>query len=565
MDYEIIYNINPSHNLMDKTTSDNGTNLTGRYVSHGGEKNLFVKYNTGQGSVELVDYMGGDDMVARVATAGYGPSVFPENPSLPDFLSYITDRGITTPFKSVHLKLKVASPIRSAIPFVYSDTANVNEYSGRYSIMPESAIMPAIERIMEHDVSSDDAVTILKMLSETRDASLEAYKQMIGLDFARELSRSVLGINNDTHFYWKNDLHSISELVKKSRKRYPASSPERENVEALAEIAESLSPLAWKALMTNGETNISLSYPKDADIVDNPPRPPNWQPSHTQRDISEGLEEKLFVPIRVLDHGFVQAVDYMGNDNSPAQAARVSYGKGTKTLLDDIKLARSLVRDEHTSPIEMIELAYEFSAPFFTDPRQAGRHRTLDVNGFMETWPMGNVFYIPDELQFKLQDRMNRQGRGEDMLPDNILRTRELLHDTLNEQVRVANTLHSMGISDDIIRDMKGVGFYTTGWRTGDAHNLIKFFRLRSDPHAQFEVREYSKAVETLLEAQAPEIYRAAKDYVIDSVRFSVPEQKHFSLLENDEFSTIKKDGKKVLNRAGRQFRSKLLRIIGEE
>jgi len=108
----------------------------------------------------------------------------------------------------------------------------------------------------------------------------------------------------------------------------------------------------------------------------------------------------------------------MGDDSSFAQAARTSYGKGTKKLQDDKNLIKSLIRDLHTTPIEMAELAFESKSPVFSDPRQLGRHRTLEQHGFMGYTPIGSQFYFPSDSEFKHQDRLNRQGRGKEMSPE---------------------------------------------------------------------------------------------------------------------------------------------------
>lgn len=497
--------------FMEYTNNPHGISITKRYVSPGGEKELFTPYNTRHGNIELVDYMGGDDTVVRVATAGHGTSIFPEYPDTDDFIAHLNSSRMLAPFKSVQLKLKFMCPIRAAIPFVYDSAASVNEYSGRYSVMPETAGIPIIEQIIENVNDNSEASRLLDDIKGIREESLSAYQDLISMDFARELARTVLGPNNDTMFFWKNDLVSIARIVSEGRKKYHNNSIEREYIESLGEIASKVAPMSWDTLMNDDNIILSLTYPRDKDIVDSPLSSPGWAPKETIRETSLGLEEKLFVPIEVLDHGLIQAVDYMGNDSSPAQAARVSYGKGTRVLSDDVKLVKSLVRDAHTSPLEMIELAYEFRAPLFTDPRQIGRHRTLDMNGFMEAWPLGNNYYMPLESEMKYQDRINRQGRGKDMNSEDKDNTIRVLSDILDKQVSMTESLYDKGVPEDIIRDIKGVGFYTKGWRTGDALNLLRFFQLRSDPHAQYEVRKYSLALEEIMQSHIPHIYDAAR------------------------------------------------------
>ena len=416
-----------------------GNNLTKRYVSSGGEKALFNKYDAGNtGSVELVDYMGGDETVERVATAGHGREIFPEQIDQKDFIYHLGYRNILPPFKSVQFKFVVQSPIEVALDFVYEPSVNVNEYSLRYSQALESSHITSFKELAEH-MSLEEAERFYELIKKSREKSFTGYAELTGgeIDMARELARSGLGIDQDTRYFLKIDLVSLANFSKRMRVK-TRSSLSLEYLNIIEKIASNVAPFSWNILRSRGFTGYyikDLSMPRDNLIVDSSLSHTSWDERETKRVIVPALEEKLFVVKSVLDHGEFQIVDYMGDDNSMAQAARVSYGEGTKTLQDNSNLIKSLIRDKHTSPIEMAEIAFESKVPVFSDPRQAGRHRTLDWHGFMGYVPIGDEFYFPDDSQFKHQDRINRQGRGKEMDDEERERAKVILMNTFRDQL----------------------------------------------------------------------------------------------------------------------------------
>lgn len=253
--------------------------------------------------------------------------------------------------------------------------------------------------------------------------------------------------------------------------------------------------------------------------------------SKTLRPVSEGAEKWMGVPIECLDHGFVYLVDYMGNDQSIVEAARVSYGKGTKTVNEDRGLIRYLRRHWHTTPFEMVELKFHAKMPIFV-ARQWIRHRTASVNEYSGRYSeMLNEFYLPDVSVLKKQSKSNRQGRGEDLSPAQQKRVIEVLkndyersylnyQDFLSEDVNLARELSRIGLS---------VANYTQWYWKINLHNLMHFLKLRMDPHAQHEVRVFAEAIAKILKDAMPLAYEAFNDYVLESMQLSGLERKVLS------------------------------------
>ncbi|MCH7568786.1 MAG: FAD-dependent thymidylate synthase [Nanoarchaeota archaeon] len=516
----------------DEERAPYGISLTKRLVSDGGENELFRSYGIdGHGSLELVDYMGGDEMVERVATAGHGREIFLENPESHDFLHNLVASGISEPFTSVQLKFSFQSPIDTALTFVYFPEISVNEYSGRYSLMLDSALplnhmrVASMLRSRNH-TWYERASEIESLLGESRRRAVGAYKELIDVDLARELARSVLGIDNDTRYFWKVNLLSLANFVREQRKRLPSENHARSYLEQVACIAGKVAPLSWSALMEQPLKGISLTMPSDDEIVDGPLCSPSWEAKSTRRISVTTMEDILFVSREVLDHGMIQAVDYMGDDNSLAEAARTSYGVGTVTLQDNINLIMSLTRDDHTTPIEMSQNAVEMKTPVFVDPRQAGRHRTLKNHGFMGITPIGSEFYFPGDREFKYQDRLNRQGRGRDMDDEDRSVAIDNLRSAFEDELKTAMRVRELGASEELVRMAKGVDFYTRRWRTGDTHNWRHFLMLRLDPHAQMEIRAYAEHIADFQRAHTPVAYEAFETYTLKGMRISSKEIK---------------------------------------
>lgn len=521
---ECLNNINVIFLMEKETEAPFGINETKRYVSSGGEEILFDQDLIGDaGLVELVDYMGGDGTVERVAIGGYRREIFPEKPSRFDLIGHLAASGIYQPFSSVQLKMHVQSPIEAALTLVYDLGVSVNEYSGRYSEMMDTSWRPSKKWIKEKlsgDQVDGRANQILEIFNKGRRETFTNYRELLGIDMARELARSGLGIDNDTAYFLKMNLNTAARIVRQGRMRFGESDLTRDYIESVADIASRVAPDSWNALMDNPK-KIELTMPRDVDIVDNDLRPASWDVGNTKRVIVPDLEEHMFEISEFSGLGQFQVVDYMGDDSSFAQAARVSYGAGTKKLSDDHDLTKSLIRDLHTSPIEMAELAMESRNQVFSDPRQAGRHRTLDDHGFMGYTPIGNLFYVPDDSQFKYQDRVNRQGRGNEMDPEDLKKAKANFISDKENQLATVSRLEDLGAPEDLIRAAKGVGFYTNRWRTGDVHNLGHFLMLRLDVHAQKEVRDYAEQINWAMSLHTPIAHTAIQNNVINGMRLS--------------------------------------------
>ncbi len=561
------------------------SNLTKRHVSSEGEKVLYHEYSIGNhGKLTLVDYMGGDPTVERAATLGHGRAIFPEKPEQQDFINHLFAKGIYDPFKSVQLKFLITSPIATALHIVYEKTASVNEYSGRYSEMLDTSYTPSLKALVQRLGTldaSERAKKITEIFVEGRKQSYEHYRGLVEIGMARELARMGLGTDNDTRYVWKIDLFSLANFVKRNQKLLGYDDPALDYIEQIAALASHVAPDSWRALILEPMNPLRLTSPSDDKIVDPSLSPASWQPQKTRRAIAPGLEGILFQVKTFLDYGEFQVIDYMGDENAPAEAARTSYGSGTKKLQDNKNLIRSLIRDFHTSPIEMTELSFEAKSPVFTDPRQAGRHRMLDDHGFMGYTVIGNQFYFPPETEFRYQDKLNRQGRGKEMDLEEKEQAADHLRETLEAEQLRAKKLRNLGAPEDLVRMSKGVGFYTKRWRTGDSHNLNHFLRLRLDAHAQKEVRDLAQCIDEAHAAHVPAINEALKMYIINSVMLSEkeipllrrmlrsnPDLKDLNFYKGTGFLILldKEDPGKgyQLSREGLSFKAKLKKILGE-
>ena len=497
-----------------------------------------------------------------------------------EFIRYLTEHGIYEPFKFAQMKFILQAPIDLALTLVYEPTASVNEYSGRYSKMLESSVQPNPIHIPERykndtEKEQERVQKIVDTFNRGRQEVYENYKGLLDLDMARELARSGLGIDNDTRFYWKIDMFSLAEFVLKNGKKEDSIIDHR-YIKAISDTAREVAPYTWDALMnkTSETPERVLKMPTDDEIVDSSLSIAGWESKKTRRVTVPALEEVLFKIKTFLDHGEFQVIDYMGDDSEFARAARTSYGRGTKKIQDDKNLVKSLIRDLHTSPIEMSELAFETKAPVFVDPRQFGRHRTLDNHGFMGYTPIGSQFYYPPNSEFKHQDRLNRQGRGKDMDPKDRKVAKNLLLNTYESEIQTTNRLRKLGAPEFLVRRGKGVGFYTKRSRTGDSHNLNHCLMLRLDPHAQKEIRDLAELVNEAHKLHTPVANAALHNYIINGMRLS---EKEIYLIKKQEFmrqdinleslDTYKgvgfvirdKDtGKQKLGREGLAFKKKL-------
>jgi thymidylate synthase (FAD) len=257
------------------------------------------------------------------------------------------------------------------------------------------------------------------------------------------------------------------------------------------------------------------------------------QSSQTRRATVAALEEILYEPVPVLDHGFVRVVDYMGDDAAIVQAARVSYGRGTKKVSDDAGLINYLLRHRHTTPFEMCEIKYHVKLPIFV-ARQWIRHRTANVNEYSARYSMlDREFYIPAPDQLATQSQANRQGRGDVLQGDEAKRVLQLLQDDaslaydhyvemLNEEPdgSVVDAGRS-GLARELARMNLTLNTYTQWYWKIDLHNLMHFLSLRADAHAQYEIRVYADAMLESFKRWVPITYDAFTQYRMGAVELS--------------------------------------------
>lgn len=245
----------------------------------------------------------------------------------------------------------------------------------------------------------------------------------------------------------------------------------------------------------------------------------------TRRATVPALEEILYEAIPVLDHGFIRVIDYMGDDGAIVQAARVSYGKGTRKVHEDKGLINYLMRHRHTTPFEMCEIKYHVKLPIFV-ARQWIRHRTANVNEYSARYSiLDREFYIPAPEHLAAQSTSNRQGRGEVLQGDEAARVLALLREDaernyahyeemLNEDEQ-GNALDPdrQGLARELARMNLTLNTYTQWYWKTDLHNLMHFLSLRADHHAQYEIRVYAEAMLETLKRWVPITFDAFTQY----------------------------------------------------
>ena len=236
----------------------------------------------------------------------------------------------------------------------------------------------------------------------------------------------------------------------------------------------------------------------------------------TLRPTVPALEEILFQPIPLLDHGFIRIIDYMGDDNAVVQAARVSYGRGTKKVSEDRGLINYLMRHWHTTPFEMAEIKVHVKLPIFV-ARQWIRHRTASINEYSARYSvLDREFYLPHEDQLKAQATSNRQGRGDGLDPAEAARVLDLLRgDSERTYENYAWMLNEApdgsrvdperdGLARELARINLTLATYTQWYWKTNLHNLMNFLRLRADVHAQYEIRVYADALVDVMARWVP-------------------------------------------------------------
>ena len=228
----------------------------------------------------------------------------------------------------------------------------------------------------------------------------------------------------------------------------------------------------------------------------------------------------------VLDHGFVRLVDYLGGDARIVQAARVSYGAGTKTLREDRALINYLYRHLHTSPFEQVVLTFHCKLPIFV-ARQWIRHRTARLNELSGRYSvMRDEFYVPDAGRIALQSDDNKQGSGASLPPEQARKVLGLLRDEQAAAYEGYSELVQRGIARELARINLPLSLYTEWYWQIDLHNLFHFLRLRLDAHAQYEIRAYAGALAQCAKAVAPLAYGAFEEYGLHGARLSRRELK---------------------------------------
>jgi len=248
-------------------------------------------------------------------------------------------------------------------------------------------------------------------------------------------------------------------------------------------------------------------------------------PRLTLRAVSEGMEAHLYSAIPVLDHGFVRVIDYMGDDAAICQAARVSYGRGTKSVQNDEGLIRYLMRHWHSTPFEMCEVKLHVKLPVFV-ARQWIRHRTANVNEYSARYSiLDREFYIPDAAQLAAQSVVNNQGRGEALTNDEAARVLRWIKEDAGRAYDHYEAMISQdgqqGLARELARMNLPANIYTQWYWKVDLHNLFHFLRLRADAHAQYEIRVYAEAICKVVAAWVPAAYGAFEDYRLGGATLS--------------------------------------------
>ena len=257
------------------------------------------------------------------------------------------------------------------------------------------------------------------------------------------------------------------------------------------------------------------------------------QKNITKRVTSPELEKVLYEAMPVLDHGFVRVVDYMGDDTSIVQSARVSYGKGTKKVSTDSGLIKYLMRHRHSTPFEMCEIKYHIKLPIFI-ARQWITHTTANVNEYSARYTiMDKEFNVPSKKNLAAQSTNNRQGRGNlingtqadsilKILKEDAERNYQHYEEMLNE--KYDGTIiddKKQGLARELARMNLTLNSYTQWYWKTDLLNLLNFLALRADSHAQFEIREYADVMMNTVKKWVPTTYDAFIDYRVGGMELS--------------------------------------------
>ena len=277
--------------------------------------------------------------------------------------------------------------------------------------------------------------------------------------------------------------------------------------------------------------------------------------SETARVTAPELEAVLYRPIEVLDHGFIRVIDYMGDDSSIVQSARVSYGKGTKKISNDKGLIKYLMRHRHSTPFEMCEIKFHIKLPIFI-ARQWIRHRTANVNEYSARYSiLDKEFYIPSAENLAAQSAINNQGRGDALTDDEASKVIQILkkdaeqtysnYETLLNESSEGNIIDESksGIARELARMNLTLNTYTQWYWKIDLNNLLHFLALRADDHAQYEIRVYADAMLDIVKKWVPLTYEAFEDYRIGGTELSAKEVNLMRKLLKGEKVSFEEEG----------------------
>ena len=277
--------------------------------------------------------------------------------------------------------------------------------------------------------------------------------------------------------------------------------------------------------------------------------------SETARVTAPELEAVLYKPIEVLDHGFIRVIDYMGDDSSIVQSARVSYGKGTKKISNDKGLIKYLMRHRHSTPFEMCEIKFHIKLPIFI-ARQWIRHRTANVNEYSARYSiLDKEFYIPSAENLAAQSAINNQGRGDALTDDEASNVIQILkkdaeqtysnYETLLNENSEGNIIDESksGIARELARMNLTLNTYTQWYWKIDLNNLLHFLALRADDHAQYEIRVYADAMLDIVKKWVPLTYEAFEDYRIGGTELSAKEVNLMRKLLKGEKVSFEEEG----------------------
>ena len=277
--------------------------------------------------------------------------------------------------------------------------------------------------------------------------------------------------------------------------------------------------------------------------------------SQTSRVTAPELESILYKPIEVLDHGFIRVIDYMGDDTSIVQSARVSYGKGTKQISNDKGLIQSLMRHRHSTPFEMCEIKFHIKLPIFI-ARQWIRHRTANVNEYSARYSiLDKEFYIPSPENLAAQSATNNQGRGDVLTTEEASNVIDILrrdaeqtysnYETLLNENSSGETIddNKAGIARELARMNLTLNTYTQWYWKIDLNNLLHFLALRADGHAQYEIRVYADAMLDIVRKWVPLTYAAFEDYRVGGTEVSAKEINLIKKLIKGEKVSFEEEG----------------------